>query len=151
MTKVKLARLSILAFALVGALSCSPARYSPKSNEEFYGTWISELSHPQKVVILADGTYEDYLWPTDETPFVKGTYEIKSKTVEADGTIWYRNLLIPTNTHYRGRKSLELCKITQAGRQLESITDDVAAYDVNLFPKAIDPKSIWYKAYKKVD
>ncbi len=147
----RLARLSLLAAAVAGILACSPARYVPKANEEYYGTWVSETFHPQKVVLFADGTFEEYLYPADDSPYYKGTFEIKSKRVEKDGTIWYKSLMIPSNTFYKGRKILELCRITQAGRSRESITEEVREYDAKLFPPEMDPKSTWYRAHTRVD
>jgi hypothetical protein len=139
---------SVLAVFLV-ATGCGPRHYVAKANEEIYGTWTSTQRSPHKLVMLSDGTWEEYIYESDAAPTYKGTYQIIDKWKDAEGNVWYKEfvkLTFPTGTK---EMTQELDRIDRLGHVWEFDFDYVSHYDPLNFPKEINPKGYNYGIYKR--
>ena len=85
--------LSLLAVLLLG--SCGPGKYTPKPNEEIYGTWINEKMDMQKCVVTAEG-WKQYHHTSDPGAFYEGTGQTVAKWSDSQGNIWYKGILSVT-------------------------------------------------------
>ncbi len=137
----------LLCIISVGAIGQD--KYTPKENEELYGTWINTQypglgsMRPQKIVVTADG-YKRYLLVSDSAPSSQeqeGTLQIISKWTDDEGNIWYRSFLTVT---LRGATIAELDKLSNSATVWESVWAYAPTPDPDNFPKKIDPKDMTY-------
>lgn len=130
--------------------SCVRRPYDAKQDEEIYGTWTSKTASYHKVVIYSNGTWENYVYETDQTPVHKGTFQIVEKWRDANGIVWYKQLVQTTSGTAAGVKSQTLDRIEATGDVWES---DFNLYfdkiDPNSFPTTINPKSYFYTKYQR--
>jgi len=139
--------LSLLALVLLGG--CGPGEYTPKANEELYGTWVNEKTG-LKLVWSPDGSFSDYsLSSTANTPVGGGKWKIRRKWNDSEGNVFYETFATFTFGNWEGSdangttlKYLE--KVSKSGSVLERnwwfTTSD--------FPKAIDPKGAYFIYYR---
>ena len=117
-------------------------KYSPKPDEELYGTWTNPKGSLQKFVKASDG-WKFYVHVADTSPYDKGTTEIESKWTDSDGNIWYRCF----NTNMNGYKTQELDRLSKGGTVLEFVFRQVDEFDRNSYPNRIDPLDPNYGIY----
>lgn len=131
------------------ATGCSPRHYVAKAKEEIYGTWTSTQRSPHKLVMLPDGTWEEYIYESDAAPTYKGTFQIIDKWKDAEGNVWYKEFV--TLTFPAGTKEMtqELDKIDKSGRVWEFDFNYVPKYEPGSFPKEINPKGNDYGIYQR--
>jgi hypothetical protein len=141
-------RVFVLLLAIL-VLGCGAKRYAMKDNEEIYGTWVSEKSSPQKLVMMPNGTWEEYLYQADLTPAYKGIYEVTEKWVDAEGNVWYKEFVTSTFGLYKSDKSQELDRIDKSGRIWEFVFTEIGQYDAKNYPKEINPKENNYRIYER--
>lgn len=81
--------------ALTFLVGCGSGKYTPKSNEELYGTWINEQSpvafNIHKMVFSAN-TAKEYERVSDSNASIVDKLEITSKWMDSEGNIWYKGL-----------------------------------------------------------
>jgi acetyl esterase len=86
------------------------------------GTWINtnyrgDLMHPQKIVFLADRTYETYNTPSQESTGDKGDFNILDSWKDTNG---YTYLKVTTKSIYQSASSFELWRVDKSGEKWES-------------------------------
>jgi hypothetical protein len=134
-------------FILSVLILLSSCGYSPKANEELYGTRTNEsygtmtnnVYSPQKEVINPDG-YEGYRLISDPDPSQKGREHIASKWKDSEGNIWYKTFGTAANgdTTWAFRS---LIKVSKSATVRESVGVWVAApKSASDYPTKIDPK-----------
>ena len=134
---------SLLVLFLIGG--CGQGKYTPKSNEELYGTWINEKT-AAKIVFSPDGTFGDYSLRSAITPHKGGKYKISRKWTDSGGSVYYEVLATFTFDKAKwdiGTTLRNLEKVSKSGTVLEWNW----AYATSDFPKAIDPKGNNYLIY----
>jgi len=140
---------SIVLTLVLFATGCGPKRYTMKANEEIFGTWTSAQRSPHKLVMLADGTWEEYIYEADAAPTYKGNYQVIEKWKDAEGNVWYKEVVKVTFGTGAREITQELDKIDKSGRIWEFDFDYVSQFDPSKFPKEIDPKSYNYGIYQR--
>ena len=135
----------------VGAIlsACGPRHYTPQEDEEIYGTWVSVRSSPEKVVMLPDGTWEEYIYQSDTSPWIKGFTELIEKWKDSAGNTWYKASATSTYGLGKGMRSQELDRIDKSGRVWEFVFTWVGKYDPKNFPTKIDSKDTGYRIYER--
>ena len=144
--------------ALVFLGGCGPAKYTPKANEELYGTWINKSydgrydpsdNHPQKEVIDSNGYHVFRLVDDFAVNFV-GAETITGKWTDSEGNIWYKT--------YKGAwsdnegKSIVphfLYKLSKSATVRECVYAIRHTYTPSAFPTKIDPNDPSYLIYTR--
>ena len=88
-TFVSILILILAVFVIVGSSAKQKQAYIPKTNEELYGTWVNTDYAEQKFIHHNWGYCEFFLFVTDQTANIKGTFQIRDKWVGSDGNLWY--------------------------------------------------------------
>ena len=143
------ALLVILLTSTALLIDCGAKRYTMKSSEEIFGTWVSDKSNPQKLTMHPDATWEEYIYQTDPTPSYKGVYEVVEKWKDVEGNTWYKEIVTDTFGLGKSGKSQELDRIDKSGRVWELVYNEMGQYDPDNFPKKIDPKHPNYRIYER--
>jgi len=118
--------------ALVLLAGCGPAKYSPKANEEIYGTWTHEGIKWQKLVVSMGGT-KTYANLADVNPVMESKEQISAKWKDADGNIWYKTLELFTSGPLKDSKGQYLWKISN-GSEIELTGEFVKDFNEKGFP-----------------
>ena len=89
-------RMLLLGASLISLLLVSPAgwaqqKYSPKTGEELYGTWVDpdSSSEAYRWVISSEGTILEF-WKGHEQPYMEARYSIDKKWTDDGGNICYQ-------------------------------------------------------------
>jgi len=141
--------------------SCAPAKYTPKANEELYGTWINkgysghyarDVDHAQKEVIDSTG-YQAFRFVDDVGKYWVGAETITSKWTDSEGNIWYKT--------YKGVRDWDdgmkpevphfLYKLSKSATVRESVYAVRDIYTPSAFPTKIDPKDASYRVYNRAE
>ena len=150
---------SMLASSCVVLLlaACGPGRYTPKPNEELFGTWtnmsysgeVSERANlPQKQVI--DGTgYHIFRFADDAAQYWTGNEQIVSRWTDSEGNIWYKAYRGGWNDGTKTLVPHTLYKLNKSATAMESVTAIRDTYTPGAFPNKIDPKDPSYLAYAR--
>lgn len=150
---------SLLALLLLGG--CGPAKYTPKANEELYGTWINKSYsghyarddiHPQKEVIDSNG-YHAFRFVGDVAEYFVGAETITSKWTDSEGNIWYKTYKGVWDWE-DGKKSEVphfLYKLSKSATVRESVYASRDTYTPSAFPAKIDPKDPSYLVYNRAE
>jgi hypothetical protein len=139
----------VLAISLFLFFGCAARHYTLKNNEEIFGTWVSDKSNPQKLIMLPNATWEEYIYQSDVSPTYKGTYEATEKWKDSEGNIWYKQIVTSTFGLGKSGKSLELDKIDKSGNTWELVYTEIGRFDPNSFPRQIDKKDSSYRVYER--
>ena len=129
---------------------CAPKKYSLRQDEEIFGTWVSQVSNPQKLVMMPDGTWEEYIYQTDSSPAYKGTYEVTERWNDAQGNTWYKEVVSCTFGLGKGSRTQELDRINKSRQVWELVYVEIGQFDRRNFPKVIDPKDSSYRIYERL-
>ena len=125
---------------------CAPGKYTPKANEEIYGTWTNPNYPQQKAVRSPDGTWQNFSYPTDTVPFASGTFQLVKKWKDADGNTWYHeNFRVLKGVYTFNAQQLD--KIEKSGKVWEAMYIEVPRFDSENYPKQLDPKSESYSIF----
>jgi len=123
-----------------GALGFGQEKYTPKPNEEIYGTWVNDDMMPPKTVSSPDGTFSDYFPASYGKPYEGGKSEIVKTWTDSEGNVYY-----DTDDTFTFGGTMELTKIqslkkvSQSGTVLEWNWIAVSEFGSEKFPPAIDP------------
>jgi hypothetical protein len=128
-------------------VSCSQKHYKVLANDELLGTWISDRSHPQKMVMVQEGKFYGYLYEDDKLPFAIGEFSIVEKRVDSTATIWYKVNF--TYTTPSDGKLQELGRLSKSGGTWEFVNKHVAGFDKEDRPSSIDQTDSSYHIYYK--
>ncbi len=146
----------LLVLVLLGG--CGPAKYTPKANEELYGTWINKSYsgqydhddiHPQKEVIDSNG-YHVFRLVDDFAQYFVGVETITSKRTDSEGNIWYQTFKSAWSENET--KSVVphfLYKLSKSATVRESVYAIRDTYTPSAFPIKIDPKDPSYLVYTR--
>ena len=145
----------LLVLVLLGG--CGPTKYTPKPNEELYGTWVNKSysghydltdAHPQKEVIDSNG-YHVFRFVDDAAVYFAGVETITSKWTDSEGNIWYKtykgawtNGTKPAVPHF-------LYKLSKSATVRESVYTIRDSYTPGAFPSKVDPKDSSYLVYTR--
>jgi hypothetical protein len=151
--------LCFLVLVLLGG--CGPAKYTPKVNEELYGTWINKSYsghyarddvQAQKEVIDSNG-YHAFRFVDDVAQYFVGAETITSKWTDSEGNIWYKT--------YKGVWDWEdgkkpevphfLYKLSKSATVRESVYASRDTYTPSAFPAKIDQKDPSYLVYDRAE
>jgi hypothetical protein len=142
----------IVLLATIPVVGFGQEKYSPKPNEELYGTWINsdQFSYSQKSV---NGflSYKEYWRVTDSVPSAEGKDEIYAKWTDSEGNIWYRLFSTGTSGIAKGYSSEVLSKISKSGTVRELVYSLVTTFDPDDFPTKIDPEDSTYRIYYRAE
>ena len=142
----------VILFAMFGALGFGQGKYTPKPNEEIYGTWVNEEMNPPKTANNPDGTFADYFPASYAKPYEGGNREIVKKWTDSEGSVWYNCYDTFTAGSIKGHKVQNLWKISRSGTVAEFVWTEAYQFDPSNFPTKLDPKSpnyfIFYRAAK---
>ena len=116
--------------ALVLLAGCGPGSYTPKPNEELYGSWTngSYNGHavpgnyfPQKEVVDS-AQYRTFRFVDDFAAFLTGPQQIVGKWSDSEGNVWYKAYRSGW-TDENGKKIVPhfLCKLSKSATVLESV------------------------------
>lgn len=121
-------------------------KYSPKPNEELYGTWINaeQFSYSQKSV-NGPGGYKEYWRIADSAPSAEGTEEIYGKWTDSEGNVWYKTFATIISGWGKGFRSQTLHKLSKSGTVRELVYALVSTFDPSDFPTKIDPEDSTYR------
>ena len=146
----------LLLLVLLGG--CGPAKYTPKANEELYGTWINKSysgqydptdAHPQKEVIDSNG-YHVFRFVDDSAQYFVGAEIITSKWTDSEGNIWYKTYKGAwTDPKSKPVVPLFLYKLSKSATVRESAYEIRDTYTPNAFPAKIDSKDSSYLVYTR--
>jgi hypothetical protein len=136
-------------FIILFAVGCAPRPYRMSAHEEIFGTWTSTQRSPHKIVMLPNGTWEEYIYEKDVDPTYKGIYQIVEKWKDAEGNLWYKEIITLTFGTGKGEMTQELDKIDRSGDVWEFCFNYISKYDPHNFPKEINSKDYNYGIYKR--
>lgn len=146
----------IVPFLVLMTGGCGPGKYTPKSNEELYGTWInpsysgefsSGVIYPQKETIDSNG-YQIYRLVDDHAKYWVGKEQIVAKWIDKEGNAWYKTDRFSNN----GQKAIVLkClyKISKSSTVRESTWKEGDTPSSVSFPVGIDSKDSTYRFYER--
>ena len=137
----------LIAFIVIMPFSgYSQEKYSPKPNEEIYGTWTNadQLSYFQKSVNFPGG-YKSYWRMADSAPSSEGVEEIVSKWTDSEGNVWYKTYATGISGWQKGNMSQVLMKISKSGTVREFVYAMVTSFDPGDFPTKIDSEDSTYE------
>ena len=150
--KTRMSLVSSAFMVLVLLAACGPGKYTPKPNEELYGTWTNEQNvggvlAPQKAVFAVD-EYKLYSNLSDLVPCEAGTYGIDSKWTDSEGNVWYKTFGTVTMGTYKGGRWQELDKLSKSATAWERALIPLGSageFNPNNYPPKIDPKLFYYR------
>ena len=156
-THISIVAAAAILSALLLLAGCGQSKYTPKADEELYGTWTnSSLSGevhlpapymPQKVVITSSG-FSVFKYADDFARFEVGSEQIDRRWTDSDGNIWYQ----AHSAHADGSVALTfqtLYKLNKAGTVQESVYLVAARYDPSHYPAKLDPNDSTYRRYDR--
>jgi hypothetical protein len=149
-SKSRLLGVTMFALALILLGGCATGKYIPKSNEEFYGTWINEHGTPKKSVSFAGG-FKTYVRIGDtDTTFSEGTEVIEKKWKDSEGNVWYKSYGTITAGIGAGMRFQTLSKISKSGMVREWVHSLVIDYDPKNYPPTIDSRDPDFSFFTRV-
>ena len=124
MAKLKNIYIMIGLIAMLGAILAGCASlgepYDTQMDEEIFGIWTNdeynEGTDLVKLVMNADGTYEQYNTFRDLPPYFKGKYVIERKWTDEEGNSWYY-----VKKFMRSRTKYELAVISADGSSYANV------------------------------
>jgi hypothetical protein len=146
--------------ALILLGSCAPGKYTPKANEELYGTWINKSygghydplpsrGDPQKEVIDSDG-YHVFRFVDDPGQYFVGAETIISKWTDSEGNIWYKTYKGAwSDVNGKTKVPHFLYKLSKSATVRECVYAIRDTYTPSAFPTKIDPKDPSYLLYNR--
>ena len=147
----------LLSMILLGG--CGQGKYTPKANEELYGTWINRSYtgkfsppndyHPQKEVIDSNG-YHIFRFVDDPGQYFVGAETITNRWTDSEGNIWYKTYK-RSFFDENGKTTVPhfLYKLSKSATVRESVFAIRDTYTPGAFPSKIDPKDSSYLAYER--
>ncbi len=147
-TRIMLIAVASVFSVVVSLTGFGQVKYTPKANEEIYGTWTNtdQTTWAQKTVSGPAG-HQDYWSTADSIPWAEGVDEIYSKWTDSEGNIWYKILSTGTGGYTKGYMAQMLEKLSRSGTALESVYTPVTTFDPGAFPTKIDPQDSTYCIY----
>jgi hypothetical protein len=130
----------VILLGVCGALGFGQETYTPKPNEEIYGTWVNDEMMPPKVVINPDGSIEYYFPASYSKPYQGWKSEIVKKWTDSEGNVYYETYDTLTfggtmeHTRFQCLK-----KVSKSGTVLEWNWVTVSKFGPEKFPPALDP------------
>jgi len=109
-------------------------KYTPKPNEEIYGTWVNEQINPPKTAKNPDGTFANYFPASFSKPFQGGKSEIFKKWTDSEGNVYYDTFDTFTFGSSMINKAQCLWKVSKSGTVLEQIWVSVSDFAPDKFP-----------------
>ena len=110
----------VILLVVLGALGFGQEKYTPKPNEEIYGTWVNEQMNPPKTIFNPDGTFADYYPASYSKPYEGGTQEIVKTWTDSEGSVYYDTYDTFTfGAGMVGAKTQCLSKVSKSGTVLE--------------------------------
>ncbi|MGA2977356.1 MAG: hypothetical protein ABSF77_18770 [Spirochaetia bacterium] len=141
--------LMLISIALMLITACTPKLYTPKGNEEIYGTWTNPEAGRQKLLEQPDGTWKTFIYSNDTVPSESGTYQLIKKWKDPLGNTWYyENSSQLTGAISMGNQQ-GLVKIDATGKTIEFSSLDIGKFDNKTYPKEIDTKNDSYGFYHR--
>ena len=143
--------------ALVLLAGCGPGNYTPKQNEELYGSWtngtysgeVSEKANvPQKQVIDSSG-YHLFRLLDDPAQYWTGSEQIVGKWADSEGNIWYKTRRGGWNNGTKSVVPQILYRLSKSYTVMESVSAIRDTYVPGAFPTKIDPKDPSYTTYSR--
>jgi hypothetical protein len=132
----------VILLAVFGALAFGQKKYTPKPNEEIYGTWVNEQMNPPKTLNNPDGTFADYFPASYSKPYQGGNKEIVKKWTDSEGSVYYDTYDTFTfGAGMVGMKPQCLSKVSKSGTVLEMMWVFVGEFGRDKFPSTLDTKS----------
>jgi hypothetical protein len=132
----------VILFVVFEASGFGQEKYTPKPNEEIYGTWVNEEMNPPKTVNNPDGTFADYFPASYSKPYEGGNKEIVKKWADSEGSVYYDTYETFTfGAGMVGTKSQCLNKVSKSGTVLEMMWVLVSEFGPDKFPSTLDTKS----------
>ena len=137
--------------AVVQGITWAQEKYTPREDEELYGTWTNDKMFPPQLVENADGTFEEHFPVSHPKAFRSGTIEIVKKWTGSDGSVYYYSLDTITFGADKGRKARALWKISELGKVLEVVRRITSSttFDPNGMPTEIDSKEPYYLVFAR--
>ena len=144
--------------ALAMLTGCGPGQYTPKPNEELYGTWINtsysghydpSKNDPQKEIIDSNG-YHVFRFVDDAGQYFAGAETIISKWTDSEGSIWYRTYK-GAWSDVNGKTVVPhfLYKLSKSATVRESVFAIRDTYNPGAFPSKIDSHNTTYMIYSR--
>jgi len=139
----------VILLVVFGVSIFGQEKYTPKPNEEIYGTWVNEETN-QKTVKNPDGSFANYFPASYSKPFQGGKSEIFKKWTDSEGSVYYNTFDTLAFGSYSMDKTQCLWKVSKSGTVLETIWVGVSEFRPDKFPSTLDTKSgnyfIYYRA-----
>ena len=145
-----------VSFLVLATGGCGPRKYTPKSSEELYGTWVNTsysgrfspgIYYPQKEAIDSSG-YRVFRLLDDHAKYWVGKEQIVAKWIDQEGNVWYRTNRASSN----GQKAIVLkClyKLSKSSTIRESEWKESDTSSSGGFPTGIDSKDPTYRIYNR--
>lgn len=141
---------SVTLFALIQVVGWAQDKYVASEDEELYGTWSNDNMFPPKIVISADGTFEEYFPISNTKAFRGGTVEMIKKWTGSDNGVYYYTLDRLTSGPDKGTRTRFLWKVSEDGKVLEMVwRPSGPAFDPSGMPTEIDPKDRNYLVFDR--
>lgn len=138
-------------FLVLGMLSgCATRAYAPKANEEIYGTWTRVGERMEKIEMLPDGSWKEYIYAADTKPIAKGTFTLFKKWRDAEGNVWYETNVVETEDPLGTGNAQELDRISNDGTTWEYVVEPVGSFGPDKYPTELDPNSAHYRIRYRV-
>jgi len=134
-----------------------PQKYTPKPNEELYGTWINKTYsghyapgdvHPQKELLDSAG-YTVFRLTDDFAKYWTGPEQIVGRWTDSEGNIWYKTHKFNWSDGKKDVAAHLLYKLSKSATVRESVFVIRDTYNPDAFPKKIDPKDTSYTIYNR--
>ena len=141
----KLSFYALLALLVIGLGGCGPGKYTPKPNEELYGTWTNEQSPAFQQVVFAPNSWKWYQRIGNPAPSIDCKLELTSKWTDSEGNIWYKSIgtIIGGTAGDVGTELVVLSKLSKSATVLEFVhtfPSNEQELKTPVYPVAIDPK-----------
>ncbi len=141
---VLLCTLLIVPILVSNPISADDRGYSPKDNEELFGTWVNIEYNEEgwwvKIVFNKDETYETYDSEKSAKPPYLGKFVIDDKWTDTEGNVWYKfYTTYAMKGHIGGGGGYWLARIGGSGNTIEGV------FASNEYPEQIDPNNLKYK------
>ncbi len=111
------------------------------NKEAYYGTWINEKGHYQKMVHISDGIVQNFTLLSDTAPTERAQVQIVKCWSDSDGNVWFnvQGTILEGPHKNTVPKIQTLERINKRGDFLEVMVKGVVDFNPKGFPTKIDP------------
>lgn len=149
-TPIKAMIVCVLLCVSILVTGCASRPYVAKTDEVLYGTWVRIGVSYEKIEMLPDGTWNDYLYANDTVPMASGTFAIYRKWKDRSGDTWYQTEVTTLKGPSGNAHGQELDRISMDGTTWEYEYTPVGEFSPDKYPITFNINSNYYKVrYRK--